>query len=532
MNQPSNDKDSSASNGTSALRYGLSLLADGDYRGAHAHAIKLIHQDPHNPTPYLLLARLSLDHNNHTKAVELYQKSVELGPDNAYCLAYYAQALTQLGKQNEAKSWADKAATLKPDDAHLADIIGVVYSRTGFHEKAVPWFKKAVAADSEPANYHYNLGASMQFLGDFSAAKNAYLATLDREPNTYRALASLVALYKQTAEENHLPALTLGIEALRDDSDAVLHLGHALAKTYEDLGDYETSLDWLHRAKAAKRLIASELNYVEIFDAAKQTANTDYVALRQSASNDTPIFVVGLPRTGTTLVDRILSSHRDVVAAGELNTFAGLIKRVAQTPSNLTLDAPTLLAAQQQPLSEVGKHYMKATQELQRNAKRFTDKMPLNFFYAGLILQALPNARIVALRRGAMDSCLSNYRQLLTVQHAYYNYTYDLETTALFYRQFDDLMAHWRARLPQDRFMEIHYEDIVYDQEGQTRHLLDFCGLDWDDACLRFHENDAPVSTASSVQVRQPLYSGSIGRWQRYGDKLDGLKVALGELAE
>lgn len=134
---------------------------------------------------------------------------------------------------------------------------------------------------------------------------------------------------------------------------------------------------------------------------------------------------------------------------------------------------------------------------------------------------------MIALRRGAMDSCLSNYRQLFTVQYSYYNYTFDLESTARFYCKYDDLMLHWRAHLPPDRFMEVRYEDIVHDQENQTRELLNFCDLSWDEACLRFHENAAPVSTASSVQVRQPLYSGSIGRWKKYGDALLVLQNAL-----
>ena len=131
-----------------------------------------------------------------------------------------------------------------------------------------------------------------------------------------------------------------------------------------------------------------------------------------------------------------------------------------------------------------------------------------------------------------MDSCLSNYRQLLTVQHSYYHYTYDLKETAKFYCKFDQLMSHWRRHLPANRFMEVNYEKIVLDQENQTRRLLEFCGLEWQEACMRFHENDAPVSTASSVQVRQPLYSGSIGRWKRYGSKLDILKEALEELID
>jgi hypothetical protein len=198
----------------------------------------------------------------------------------------------------------------------------------------------------------------------------------------------------------------------------------------------------------------------------------------------------------------------------------------------MVMDGETLIKANKLNLSEIGTDYINITKDLARGSARFTDKMPLNFFYASLIHRALPDAHIVALRRGAMDSCLSNYRQLLTVQDSYYRYTYDLEDTAAFYRLFDDLMVHLREHLPADRFLEIHYERIVHDQEKQTRRLLDFCGLDWDEACLRFHENTAPVATASSVQVRRPLYSDAIDRWKRYGNKLENLKKALGNLAD
>jgi len=518
------------SNETQRIQDGLRRLANGDYQQVHSAAITMIQQNVNDPVPYLLLGRLSFEHNNHSKALQLHQKAAELAPDNVYCLSYYAQILSQSSHQNEAKIVADEAAQLKPKDAHLADTIGVVYSRTGFHELAIPFFEQAVNANPEPANYHYNLAASLQFLGEFERAKHAYLATLKRDPSAYRALASIVNLNKQSHEDNHIDKLLAAFKLRHKDDDAALHLGHALAKTYEDLGDYETSLEWLHKAKAGKLSHDSQITYKDIFTAAKTTVTTNQ-AHNSQRSAEAPIFVVGMPRTGTTLVDRIISSHQEVNAAGELNLFAGLVKQATTSPSNLVMDAATFAASQTIDLGQVGQHYIAATQDLRRNAKRFTDKMPLNFFYAALIHHALPNARIVALRRSAMDSCLSNYRQLLTVQHSYYNYTYDLSATAAFYRQFDDLMTHWRTHLPSNRFMEIHYEDIVYDQENQTRKLLSFCGLEWDEACMNFHRNSAPVSTASSVQVRQPLYSGSIGRWQRYGDKLDDLAAALGDLA-
>jgi len=188
----------------------------------------------------------------------------------------------------------------------------------------------------------------------------------------------------------------------------------------------------------------------------------------------------------------------------------------------MVMDVETLeksKALSSSDLVALGEQYKVSAGELSRGAQRFTDKMPLNFFYLGLIHKAIPNAKIIVLRRDPMDSCLSNYRQLLTVSE-----------TAKFYRKFDDLMAHWAVHIPSDNFMQVFYEDIVHDQENQTRRMLDFCGLDWQENCMRFHENDAPVSTASSVQVRQPLYSGSIGRWRRYGDKLDGLERALEDL--
>ncbi len=192
------------------------------------------------------------------------------------------------------------------------------------------------------------------------------------------------------------------------------------------------------------------------------------------------------------------------------------------------LDTETLAATSGINFSDIGERYLNDTKHLARGSARFTDKMPLNFFYAGLIHQAMPDARIVILRRNPLDSCLSNFRQLFSTGFSYYNYALSIDDTAEYYMAFENLIEHWKQNLPGNRVHEIYYEDIVKDQENQTRQLLDFCELSWDENCLRFHENTAPVSTASSVQVRQPLYAGSVGRWQKYGDRIDGLRKKLG----
>lgn len=517
------------------LSAGLKRLSNREYKLLHLESIELIKLNVKNPIPYFLLGALAFDHKNFLKAKELFRQATAYNSSSAIFKAYLAKTFSTLNLQNDARNTALEATKLSIEDAHVADMIGVVLSRTGNHADAEPMFSQAVSLDPKQANYHYNHASSLQFIGEFELAKDAYLKAIERDNNSYRAWSSLTSLRKQTESDNHLIELKQLFQECEKNEDAQLHYGHAIAKTLEDLGRFEESLIWLKRSKKAKRAsigynVDSDLHN---FEAARETLlSPPYLRKNVNNSDASPIFIVGLPRTGTTLVDRILSSHSQVVSAGELNTFAGLIKKHAETKSNLVLDRETLQRAKVLDLSNIGEQYLSETEMLKRGLPRMTDKMPLNFFYVGLIHQALPNARIIALRRNAMDSCLSNYRQLFSTSYSYYNYTFDLEDTALYYRKFDQLIGHWRNVLPSNRFLEVNYEDIVFHQEQQTRQLLTFCGLEWEESTLRFHENTSPVSTASSVQVRQPLYSGSIGRWKKYGTALDGLQSNLATLSK
>jgi hypothetical protein len=235
--------------------------------------------------------------------------------------------------------------------------------------------------------------------------------------------------------------------------------------------------------------------------------------------SELPIFVVGMPRSGTTLVEQILASHPAVHGAGELTLFEGIAASVcggSYPGSTESLTPQHIVAA--------GYDYVQRVAALAPEAGRIVDKLPGNFLYAGLIHLALPNARIVHCRRDPVDTCLSCYTKIFDGAR---NCTYDLRELGRYYRHYERLMDHWRNLLPPDRFFEIGYEAIVADLEGEARRLLDSCGLSWNPACLSFHRTRRPVKTASAAQVRQPLYPSSVGRWHRHARHLEPLLAAL-----
>jgi tetratricopeptide (TPR) repeat protein len=493
-------------------------LQCGDLQGAATAARALAEGAPEQAAGFFLLGMAAAEAGQMGKAVPLLEAAVARGPEAEH-LAQLARLLILLRRDGEAAKVAREAMALAPTDALTLDTIGCVLARLGDHEASITPFAGAVAAEPGNLGYRYNLAAASGFTGRVDAARGHYETILAAAPGDARVHYALAILSRQTPEANHLPRLAAALAAAAVPGDA-LRIRYALAKELEDVGEAGAAFRHLSAANEAhKRSIGYDFAQdAALFDAIETLFESGAGGLDAGAGHTgaAPIFVVGMPRTGTTLVDRILSSHYAVEAAGELQAMPLAVKQLAGTRSRTVVDAETIAASAGLDPAAIGAAYLaRAAHHRPGGKPRFTDKLPANFLYVGHIARALPEARIVCLRRQPMDTIWSNYKNLFASQSAYYAYSYDLMDTARYYARFDRLMALWQ-RLWPDRVLQLSYEALVADQEGETRRLLAHCGLEWDPACLSFHRNAAAVATPSAAQVRRPINADGVGKWRAH----------------
>jgi tetratricopeptide (TPR) repeat protein len=503
----------------------IAALNRGEWQKAQSLAMGLLKQAPHHAGVHFVAGAAALQLGQMPLAAELSRRAVSLNPKRADYAAQLARVLATGRFIREAVEVADKAMTLVPGDPLTLDTLGVVYTQANEHGKAIEVFQRAAALMPDRASYRFNLATSLTFSGRIDEAEREHQSCLQLDPRYWKAYLALSQLRRQTESSNHVSWFESVLPSAEHNTDALMYLHLALAKEYEDLGRYELAFEHLTKGKSANR---ASRDYSTERDNAlfKALAEAPLAPPGAGSESREPIFVIGMPRSGTTLVERILSSHPQVHSAGELQNFGVMLKRATGSRTPHMLDMDTVARSKDIVWRQLGDAYVASTRPGTGHTPYFIDKLPHNFLYAGFIASALPNAKIICLRRNAMDTCLSNFRQLFAQTSPYYDYSFDLMDTGRYYLLFEQLMVHWRQAIP-GRILEIDYESIVDDQEGSTRRLLDFCGLPWDDACMRFQDNQAPVATASATQVRAPIYRSALQRWKRYETQLGGLRELL-----
>lgn len=467
-------------------------------------------------------------------AISYLRKANRLEPRRPDFAVHYAKALAVARQMAEARLAADRALEIAPDDPQLLDTIGVVYSQANAFEQAAAVFQRVVTRAPDHAPFRFNLAYSLITIGDTVGAERELEACIALDHRLWRAHLSLAQLRLQTPTANHLKRLTSLVPAYQHQPVAQMYLNMALAKEYEDTRAYPEAFEHFTRAKTAGRRPSSNparhesMTRDEQMFAALIHAFPAEPLCDAGDPTDEPIFIIGMPRTGTTLLERILSSHPDVTSAGELQNFPVALQHAAGGSLPILFDPALRTRVARLDWRALGGSYLESTRPVTGRTPRFIDKLPHNFLYAGFIARALPNARIICLRRDPMDACLGNFRHLFEQESSYYDYSFDLLDTGRYYVLFDRLMAHWQRAFPA-RILEVSYEGLVDSQEASSRQLVEFCGLPWDDACLHFEENAAAVNTPNAWQVRAPIYRGAVKRWKNFEPQLGALRMLLEE---
>ncbi|HVJ39134.1 MAG TPA: sulfotransferase [Stenotrophomonas sp.] len=505
----------------------VGALNRADWKSAQRIAISMLQRFGEHPGVHFVAGVAALELRQLLPARTHLSRAVAMNAQRADYLTYLAKALALSGDFQAAAAAADRACALSPEDPSLLDTLGVVYTESGLHGAAAAAFAKVVARAPGRAGSRFNHATALLYSGQIDRAEQEYEACLAVDERQWKAYTALSGLRKLRPEKNHIARFEAVLGKHANLAEARLYLHLALAKEQEDLGNYPAAFAHYVQGKAAGaegRPYSRQAE--EALFAAVAAAFPGPLAVSPGYDSEEPIFVVGMPRSGTTLVDRILSSHSQVTSAGELHHLSIAVKRASGSSTRAPLDADTLVRSAGIDWPALGKAYVESTRPITGSRPRFVDKLPHNFLYIGQILHALPRARVVLMRRNPMDSCLSNFRQLFALSSPFTRYSFNLLDTGHYFVQFDRLMRHWMEAFP-GRVLQLSYEDLVLEQEATTRALLAYCGLPWEQSCLQFERNAAPTATASVVQVREPMQRGYLDRWQRYAPQLTGLRDYL-----
>lgn len=436
----------------------------------------------------------------------------------------------QSGRDEEARALWARAIAIDPGSLQAAMGIAGHYERFGKIEKAIEAYRRFLARQPGNIDAKYLLANLYKAQGKFAEATELYRQIMAKRPDYAQAHFTYAAIHKyRDAEDPHIRAMLDLLQSGALPAEGQTQLAFALSKAYEDLRDYPRAFAFLEQGNRLRR---GSFDYSiegdeDLINNIIDTFNRDDLSRLQVEGDPSarPIFIVGMVRSGTSLVEKILASHSDVHGAGELDYLYTLAGRLFLDPASRYQFRP-LPGYSSSAFRRLGSAYLERIAVLNKESPRVTDKMPFNMMMIGLIRLALPNAKIIHCVRDARDTCLSIYRQNFTTGN--YRFAYDLRTTGQFHNLYRKLMRHWHAVFP-GAIHDISYESLTQNPEPEIRKLLAACDLEWQDACLHFDKSPGIVNTASFFQVRQPLYTSSVKLWQKYEAYLQPLFDTLEE---
>jgi tetratricopeptide (TPR) repeat protein len=469
------------------LDKGIAAHRSGDLPQAELAYQEVLKAAPENPDALHYLGLIARDHGHLPQAIDLLARAVAQTPNNAALHYNYALSLQQLGNRELAIKHYQLATQHQENFPQAYNNLGVLLQECGLHKEATRSFRSALRFDPKRAETYYNLSQVQRY-------------------------------HEETDDIVRMQSL-LRQPSLPQAEQSKLHF--ALGKIFDDLGRYEQAFEHFEHANKSSPSYFDSETFCQHVDSIISLFNKDFFATRTGfGSQDTrPTFIVGLPRSGTTLVEQILASHHSVYGAGELeyfNTIANAIPKLTQQPQAIPEGYQHLSPQLSQQIAD---DYLSHAEQLAADCRIFIDKAPLNFLHLGLLALLFPQAHIIHVQRDPLDTCLSCYFQNFNAAQPY---TSRLEDLAAFYQQYQKLMAHWQQHLPLN-IHTVQYEQLVQQTETETKKLVEFLGLEWEEQCIEYYKTTRRISTASQWQARQPVYTSSLQRWKNYERQLAAL---------
>jgi len=513
-------------NGQSVYAQCWHLIKLQKFSEATPLAIKLTEQSPNRSQPWYMLSVAARGIRNGDLALNAISKASELEPENLDFLALKSLCFLSAGRISEAISLAKSLQSKNDLNAYILNSLSIVFQATDCFEEQLQVTKQVVKLAPNNVVSLSNYAEVLRNAGLLDEAIEVYEKTISIDPTAYGAYWGRSQCYKASPEQNAVDSLQEALSNPKLTWRDKMQLSYALAKEFEDLGEHKQAFAAL-KVGADERRTHSNYNVqgdIETMEALRRYHGKISPSTPGNRST-APIFVIGLPRSGTTLVERILGSHSCVTDAGELQDFPiEMVKQIRSNhPGEQLNKLSTVQASTSMNFQALGNSYIRGVTDRIPNTPNFVDKLPLNYLNVGLITRALPNAKIVLLQRNPMDSCYAMYKTLFAEA---YPFSYCLSDLAKYYIEWSKLMDHWIKTHPNE-ILPIKYEGIVTDTKNSVSSLLKFCGLDWEDSCLEFHKRKDGVSTASAAQVRQPIYTSSLEKWRKYEQQLLPLKHQL-----
>lgn len=512
------------------LQRGIDLQRRKRFREAEFCYQTVLRRQPKNATALNLMGTLAIEAQRIETAIDFMKRAVKLEPGNAIFRNNLGNAYNLVGNIEQARKQLKKAIEL---DGRLVEALcnlGKSYRSQLEGDIAEGFYRRALAVDGQSLTALVGMGELLTDMGRQAEAVECFGRAIAIDKANVEALSGL-ALARRAVKGDPALALVRGrleLPMTTDRERVILH--HAAGKILNDQREYRLAIHHFARAKAISGNDFDIALHTRLYDSFIETFDAGFFEARPKFGNpsERPVFIVGMPRSGTTLTEQICASHHDIHGAGELPTIRSLAGELGFDQLDPAIFAKAMAALTPAKARELGSKYLDHLNKRNGKAACVVDKMPHNFELLAFISLILPNARIVHCRRDPMDNCTSCFMHNFSDTHGY---NADLTKLGQYYRQYDRLMRHWAKVVP----LAIHdmpYEKTVADFETQARGLIGFLAVEWDDACLRFHETERTVRTPSRWQVRQPIYSSSVERWKLYGDALDPLRAALGPLVQ